>query len=213
MSGAVKQDAHPLMEFDRLLADEMQRTENDIILCGVDEAGRGPLAGPVFAAAVILPPGLALDGLDDSKKLSEKKREMLYSLIVDGAVVELIPLSRNSRTTSSVALRNCCTDMLAAQVVHAAVPLTRYCIAVVVFTIMVIGVYVRTGASRSEPITKLLIWEAGAVAVALILNSTVLPPYRFISANDMLVPVTSCHAPLSILYSIAVLIPVMVSLA
>ena len=47
-------------------------------VCGVDEAGRGPLAGPVYAAAVILPQGLVIDGLNDSKKLSEKKRELLY---------------------------------------------------------------------------------------------------------------------------------------
>ena len=48
------------------------------VLCGIDEAGRGPLAGPVCAAAVMLPPGLVLPGLNDSKKLSEKKRETLY---------------------------------------------------------------------------------------------------------------------------------------
>ena len=47
-------------------------------VCGVDEAGRGPLCGPVVAAAVILPDGLYIDGLNDSKKLTEKKREKLY---------------------------------------------------------------------------------------------------------------------------------------
>ena len=46
-------------------------------ICGVDEAGRGPLAGPVCAAAVILPADTVIEGLDDSKKLSEKKRERL----------------------------------------------------------------------------------------------------------------------------------------
>ncbi len=51
------------------------------LICGVDEAGRGPLAGPVCAAAVILPPDAVIDGLDDSKKLSEKKREKLYDII------------------------------------------------------------------------------------------------------------------------------------
>lgn len=55
-------------------------------VCGVDEAGRGPLAGPVCAAAVILPPGLVIDGLNDSKKLTEKKREALYSVICENAV-------------------------------------------------------------------------------------------------------------------------------
>ena len=56
------------------------------LICGVDEAGRGPLAGPVCAAAVILPQGFLPDGLNDSKKLSEKKREILFPQIQEGAV-------------------------------------------------------------------------------------------------------------------------------
>lgn len=55
-------------------------------ICGVDEAGAGPLAGRVYAAAVILPPGLALVGLNDSKKVTEKRREMLYHAITEGAI-------------------------------------------------------------------------------------------------------------------------------
>ena len=55
-------------------------------VCGVDEAGRGPLAGPVCAAAVILPVGLELRGLNDSKKLTEKKREELFDIIRSEAV-------------------------------------------------------------------------------------------------------------------------------
>ena len=55
-------------------------------LCGIDEAGRGPLAGPVCAAAVMLPPGLVLPGLNDSKKLSEKRREALYDEIIASAL-------------------------------------------------------------------------------------------------------------------------------
>ena len=55
-------------------------------VCGVDEAGRGPLAGPVCAAACILPVGLEIPGLDDSKKLSPQKREELYDVIVDSAL-------------------------------------------------------------------------------------------------------------------------------
>lgn len=55
-------------------------------VCGVDEAGRGPLAGPVCAAAVILPEDTVIEGLDDSKKLSEKKRERLYDEITEKAV-------------------------------------------------------------------------------------------------------------------------------
>lgn len=52
------------------------------LLCGVDEAGRGPLAGPVCAAAVILPRDIDIPGLNDSKKLSEKQRESLYDIII-----------------------------------------------------------------------------------------------------------------------------------
>ena len=55
-------------------------------VCGIDEAGRGPLAGPVYAAAVWLPEGLVIDGLNDSKKLSEKKREALFDVIKENAV-------------------------------------------------------------------------------------------------------------------------------
>ena len=56
------------------------------LVCGVDEAGRGPLAGPVCAAAVMLPPGLEIPGLNDSKKLTDKKRRELYDVITAQAV-------------------------------------------------------------------------------------------------------------------------------
>ncbi len=56
------------------------------LICGVDEAGRGPLAGPVCAAAVILAPDTVIDGLNDSKKLTEKKREQLFDIIIEKAV-------------------------------------------------------------------------------------------------------------------------------
>lgn len=56
------------------------------LICGVDEAGRGPLAGPVCAAAVILPPGLDIPGLNDSKKLTDKKRRELYDIMIEQAV-------------------------------------------------------------------------------------------------------------------------------
>ena len=71
---------------------ELWTLENEIydegwaLLCGVDEAGRGPLAGPVCAAAVILPRGLEIAGLNDSKKLTEKKREALYDPICEKAL-------------------------------------------------------------------------------------------------------------------------------
>lgn len=55
-------------------------------VCGVDEAGRGPLAGPVCAAAVILPEDCEIEGLNDSKKLTEKKREQLYPIIIEKAI-------------------------------------------------------------------------------------------------------------------------------
>lgn len=55
-------------------------------ICGVDEAGAGPLMGPVYAAAVILPEGCVIDGLDDSKKLTEKKREALFDVICEKAI-------------------------------------------------------------------------------------------------------------------------------
>ena len=55
-------------------------------VCGVDEAGRGPLCGPVVAAAVILPLGLHIEGLNDSKKLTEAKREKLYDIIIKEAL-------------------------------------------------------------------------------------------------------------------------------
>ncbi len=67
-----------LFEYDKSLGIER--------LCGIDEAGRGPLAGPVYAAAVILPHGVEIDGLNDSKKLSEKKREQLFDVIREKAV-------------------------------------------------------------------------------------------------------------------------------
>lgn len=71
---------------------ELWTLENEIyaggvkLLCGVDEAGRGPLAGPVCAAAVILPQNCEIPGLNDSKKLTEKKREALFDVICAAAV-------------------------------------------------------------------------------------------------------------------------------
>lgn len=56
------------------------------IVCGVDEAGRGPLAGPVYAAAVILPKGHIIEGVNDSKKLSEKKRDELFDKVIDECI-------------------------------------------------------------------------------------------------------------------------------
>ena len=66
--------------------EERLYSEGYEYVCGCDEAGRGPLCGPVVAAAVILPRGLIIEGLDDSKKLTEKKRERLFEIITERAI-------------------------------------------------------------------------------------------------------------------------------
>ena len=66
--------------------EEARYKEGYTAVCGCDEAGRGPLCGPVVAAAVILPRCAVIEGLDDSKKLTEKKREKLYDVIINTAI-------------------------------------------------------------------------------------------------------------------------------
>jgi len=66
--------------------EEKARAAGFSAVCGVDEAGAGPLMGPVYAAAVILPADCVIEGLDDSKKLTEKKREALFPVIFEKAV-------------------------------------------------------------------------------------------------------------------------------
>lgn len=68
---------------DWLLYENEKYQQGFKVICGIDEAGRGPLAGPVYAAAVILKKGQTIEGVNDSKKLSEKKREALYNKIID----------------------------------------------------------------------------------------------------------------------------------
>ena len=70
--------------------EEKHYAEGYQAICGCDEAGRGPLCGPVVAAAVILPLGLEIEGLNDSKKLTEKKREALFDVICEKAVAYAI---------------------------------------------------------------------------------------------------------------------------
>ncbi len=70
--------------------EEKRYAEGYTAVCGCDEAGRGPLCGPVVAAAVILPFGEIIEGLNDSKKLSEKKREALFDIIKEKAVAYCI---------------------------------------------------------------------------------------------------------------------------
>ena len=69
------------LEFENAALDEGYE-----IVCGIDEAGRGPLAGPVCAACVVLPKGEVIEGVNDSKKLTEKKREALYDVIKEQAL-------------------------------------------------------------------------------------------------------------------------------
>ena len=70
----------------------LKQIENDLHkkgfknICGIDEAGRGPLAGPVVVAGVIMPQDSMIEGVNDSKKVSEKKREVLYDLIIKEAI-------------------------------------------------------------------------------------------------------------------------------
>lgn len=73
-------------QFDWFAYEAAARKKGFAQICGIDEAGRGPLAGPVFAAAVILPADAQIEGLNDSKKLSEKKREQLFDVIQEAAV-------------------------------------------------------------------------------------------------------------------------------
>lgn len=66
--------------------ESLYREKGYLAICGADEAGAGPLAGPVYAAAVLLPFGLDLPGVDDSKKLTEKRREALFPVIQQAAI-------------------------------------------------------------------------------------------------------------------------------
>lgn len=73
--------------------EEKMSAEGYNAVCGIDEAGRGPLSGPVCAAAVILPRGLIIEGLNDSKKLTAKKREKLFDIIIQSAIAYGIGLA------------------------------------------------------------------------------------------------------------------------
>ncbi|MDF2656168.1 MAG: ribonuclease [Bacillota bacterium] len=96
---SMKKEDREKKERDRLA--EMMQVEQELYrtgvryIAGVDEVGRGPLAGPVVAAAVILPDDFSVLGVDDSKKLSEKKREALYDLIIDHAVAYSVGITDN----------------------------------------------------------------------------------------------------------------------
>lgn len=87
-----------MKEFDREAACEFfgDGCGSDTMVCGIDEVGRGPLAGPVCAAAVILPPDFDVPGINDSKKVSEKRREALYKEITERAVAWSVALVDNT---------------------------------------------------------------------------------------------------------------------
>lgn len=89
-----------MWEYEHAAAAEGYR-----LVAGVDEAGRGPLAGPVFAAAVILKEGAVIDGINDSKKLSEKKREELFEKIKENAVAYSV-YSADEKTIDDVNILN-----------------------------------------------------------------------------------------------------------
>ncbi|MBE6903433.1 MAG: ribonuclease HII [Ruminococcaceae bacterium] len=80
---------------DLWIYEKEEKSNGFEIVCGVDEAGRGPLCGPVCAAAVILPYGLEIEGLNDSKKLSEAKREKLFDIICTQAISYGIAFATN----------------------------------------------------------------------------------------------------------------------
>jgi len=88
-----KSDSQPTLFDAPDFSIEEQQNAKGLIVCGVDEAGRGPLAGPVVTAAVVLNPDHIPEGLNDSKKLSEKKRDALYDLIMQYAHVGIASAS------------------------------------------------------------------------------------------------------------------------
>lgn len=83
-------------QHDWFAYEKQAQTQGFSAICGIDEAGRGPLAGPVFAAAVVLPPGCVIEGLNDSKKLTEKTREILFDEIQNKAVSYAVAFATES---------------------------------------------------------------------------------------------------------------------
>lgn len=79
-------------EIDKLFYEKQEQAKGNFLIAGIDEVGRGPLAGPVCTAAVIMPLDDLIEGVDDSKKLSEKKREMLFEKIKEKAICYSIQL-------------------------------------------------------------------------------------------------------------------------
>ncbi len=92
-----------------LYANDKEKRAQHGVICGVDEAGRGPLAGPVFVSAVILPENCDIEGLNDSKKLSEKKREALFEQIKEKALAYSI-ICVDERVIDEVNILNATMD-------------------------------------------------------------------------------------------------------
>ena len=92
LNNKVMGDKEKMKEKELLRLQEIRKIEEDLYsqgteyICGIDEAGRGPLAGPVVVASVIMPKDSMIEGVNDSKKISEKKRERLYEEIVENAI-------------------------------------------------------------------------------------------------------------------------------
>ena len=89
-----EKEAERLIELSKFEKEYFEKGYN--LIAGIDEAGRGPLAGPVVAAAVILPKGCLIEGVNDSKKLSEKKREKLYDDIIENAIAWGVGIKDNN---------------------------------------------------------------------------------------------------------------------
>lgn len=85
-----------LKRLTELCKNEKEYWDNDMLVAGIDEVGRGPLAGPCVAAAVIMPPEPLIEGINDSKKVSEKKRQTVYERIMDTALAVGIGIVDNT---------------------------------------------------------------------------------------------------------------------
>ncbi|MDY3909058.1 MAG: ribonuclease HII [Eubacterium sp.] len=86
-----------MLRLDRMLEFERKYGDTYTCICGIDEAGRGPFAGPVVAGAVVLPPGLKIEGLNDSKQVSKSNRERLFDEIMEKAVSVGVGMSSPAR--------------------------------------------------------------------------------------------------------------------
>ena len=105
-------------EIDLLHYENLLSEQGYSLICGIDEAGRGPLAGPVCAAAVIMPKGVIIPGVNDSKKLTEKKREQLFDIIKDNAIAYSVAFASveeieeiNILNAAMLAMRRACEGL------------------------------------------------------------------------------------------------------